>query len=129
MKYAVTMVSGAVIYIPSFIKTGSDILKFLGGGFTGTQTAWRSYKPTFIFNLFPKVGLCDLHAVCVSVNPPLLSFECLNQSSGNLVCVSWCRPCRNVTATTNTHAIIEGLLDTSFSVRFVSFQRNVRHNS
>jgi hypothetical protein len=39
---------------------------------------------------FPKVGLCD-HAVCVSVNPPLpqLTFECLNQSLWNLVCISW----------------------------------------
>jgi hypothetical protein len=31
-----------------------------------------------------KVGLCDLHAVCVSVNAPSpprpLTFECLNQS-------------------------------------------------
>jgi hypothetical protein len=27
-----------------------------------------------------KVGLCDLHAVGVSVNPPLLTFECLNKS-------------------------------------------------
>jgi hypothetical protein len=29
---------------------------------------------------FPKVGLCDVHAVCVSMNPVLLTFECLNQS-------------------------------------------------
>jgi hypothetical protein len=30
---------------------------------------------------FPKVGLCDIHAVCVSVYAPLTTFECLNQSS------------------------------------------------
>jgi hypothetical protein len=38
-----------------------------------------------LFAYFPsfakmKVGLCDLHAVCVSMNPLLLTFECLNQS-------------------------------------------------
>jgi hypothetical protein len=32
MKYAVVMGSGAMIYIPSFIKIGSGIEKFDGGG-------------------------------------------------------------------------------------------------
>jgi hypothetical protein len=32
MKYAVEMGSGAMIYIPSFIKIGSDIQKLIGGG-------------------------------------------------------------------------------------------------
>jgi hypothetical protein len=31
MKYAVQMGSGAMIYIPSFIKTGSGIQKLIGG--------------------------------------------------------------------------------------------------
>jgi hypothetical protein len=31
MKYAVDMGSGAMIYIPSFIKIGSDIQKLIGG--------------------------------------------------------------------------------------------------
>jgi hypothetical protein len=31
MKYAVEMGSGAVIYIPSFIKIGSGIEKLIGG--------------------------------------------------------------------------------------------------
>jgi hypothetical protein len=31
MKYAVEMGSGAVIYIPSFIKIGSGIQKLIGG--------------------------------------------------------------------------------------------------
>jgi hypothetical protein len=31
MKYAVEMGSGAMIYIPSFIQTGSAIQKFMGG--------------------------------------------------------------------------------------------------
>jgi hypothetical protein len=30
MKYAIEMGSGAVIYIPSFIKTGSGIQKLIG---------------------------------------------------------------------------------------------------
>jgi hypothetical protein len=44
MKYAVEMGSGAMIYIPSFIKTGSVIQKLKGGihghSHTDTQTAW-----------------------------------------------------------------------------------------
>jgi hypothetical protein len=34
---------------------------------------------------FPKVGSCDLYAVCVSVYPPLLTSECLSQYLRNLV--------------------------------------------
>jgi hypothetical protein len=43
MKYAVQMDSGAMVYIPSFIKIGSGIQKLTRGE---TQTAWRSHKPT-----------------------------------------------------------------------------------
>jgi hypothetical protein len=32
MKYAVGMVSRAMIYVPSFIKIGSPIQTFIGGG-------------------------------------------------------------------------------------------------
>jgi hypothetical protein len=32
MKYAVEMDSGAMIYIPSFVKIGSAIQKLIGGG-------------------------------------------------------------------------------------------------
>jgi hypothetical protein len=32
MKYSVEMTSGGMIFIPSFIKTGSGIQKLLGGG-------------------------------------------------------------------------------------------------
>jgi hypothetical protein len=39
MKYAVEMCSGAMIYIPSFIKNGSGIQKPIEGGYTDTQTA------------------------------------------------------------------------------------------
>jgi hypothetical protein len=39
MKYVVEMGSGAIMYIPSFIKTGSGIQKLMGGGgYTDTQT-------------------------------------------------------------------------------------------
>jgi hypothetical protein len=48
MKYAVEMGSGAMIFIPGFIKIGSGIQKLMGGGggFTDAQTSWRSHKPT-----------------------------------------------------------------------------------
>jgi hypothetical protein len=52
MKYAIEMGSGAVIYIPTFIRTGSGIRKLIRVcGFTNTekQTAWRSHKLTFNF--------------------------------------------------------------------------------
>jgi hypothetical protein len=45
MKYAIMMGSGAMIYIPSIIKTGSGIQRLIRG-YTDTQTAWRSHKPT-----------------------------------------------------------------------------------
>jgi hypothetical protein len=38
MKYAVEMGSGALIYIPGFIKIGSGIQKLIAGD---TQTGWR----------------------------------------------------------------------------------------
>jgi hypothetical protein len=47
MKYAVEMGSGAMTYIPSFIKIGSGIQML--EGYTDTQSAWISHKPTFIF--------------------------------------------------------------------------------
>jgi hypothetical protein len=37
MKYAFEMGSGAMIYIPSFIKIGSGIQKLMGRGYTDTQ--------------------------------------------------------------------------------------------
>jgi hypothetical protein len=44
MKCAVEMGSGAMIYVLSFIKIGSDIQKLMGG-YTDTQTGWGSHKP------------------------------------------------------------------------------------
>jgi hypothetical protein len=37
MKYAAEMGSGAMIYVPSFIKIGSGVQKLLGRGDTDTQ--------------------------------------------------------------------------------------------
>jgi hypothetical protein len=44
MKCIVEMSLGAIIYIPSFIKTGSAIRKFEGGGIDDTQRALRCHK-------------------------------------------------------------------------------------
>jgi hypothetical protein len=43
MKYAVEMGSGAIMYIASFIKTGSGIQKLMG-----KIHRHRQHKPTFI---------------------------------------------------------------------------------
>jgi hypothetical protein len=45
MMHAVEMGSGAMIYIPSFLKTGSDIEKLIGQ----IHRAGLSHKHTFIF--------------------------------------------------------------------------------
>jgi hypothetical protein len=37
MKYAVEMRSGAMIYIPSFIKIGLSVQKLMGGGLLQTH--------------------------------------------------------------------------------------------
>jgi hypothetical protein len=54
MKYAVQMGLGAILYILSFIKIGSGIRKFMGGGaihtHRDTQTARQFHKPIFIFS-------------------------------------------------------------------------------
>jgi hypothetical protein len=48
VKYAVEMGSGVKIYIPKFHKNRFSHSKANGGGggFTDTQTAWISHKPT-----------------------------------------------------------------------------------
>jgi hypothetical protein len=46
MKYAFEMDLVSMIYVSSFIKIGSDIRKFIGGGYTDAQDSWRSHKPT-----------------------------------------------------------------------------------
>jgi hypothetical protein len=48
MKYAVVMGSGAMIYIQTFINTGSGIQKFKGGGgYTDKQYGGRICPPLF----------------------------------------------------------------------------------
>jgi hypothetical protein len=42
MKYAAEMGSGAMIYIPSFIKSGSGIQKLMGGGGRHRHTGSRA---------------------------------------------------------------------------------------
>jgi hypothetical protein len=42
MQYAVEMGSVFMIYIPAFIKIGSDIGKLMGEG--GNRTIWRSHE-------------------------------------------------------------------------------------
>jgi hypothetical protein len=46
MKYAAEMGSATMLYIPSFIKTGSVIQKLIG--WIQRDTAWRSHNPTLI---------------------------------------------------------------------------------
>jgi hypothetical protein len=48
MHNAVEMSSGVMIYIASFIKTGSGTRKLMARGYIGSQTAWIFYKPTSI---------------------------------------------------------------------------------
>jgi hypothetical protein len=51
MKYAIETVSEAIICIPNLIQNGEAIQKLIGG-YTNTQTAWRSHKPTLIVFFF-----------------------------------------------------------------------------
>jgi hypothetical protein len=48
MKYATETDAGAMIYIPSLIKIGSDIQQLIRGIYRNadTQTAWRLHKST-----------------------------------------------------------------------------------
>jgi hypothetical protein len=44
MKYTVEIGSGAMIYIPNFIKIGSGFQKLMWG-YTDTQTGYRLHEP------------------------------------------------------------------------------------
>jgi hypothetical protein len=46
MKYATEMGSGAMIYIPSFIKIGSGIQKLMGEGYSQTHRRHGDQEPT-----------------------------------------------------------------------------------
>jgi hypothetical protein len=72
-------ITGSVIPLPLDYAPWGDKL------FTRIVSLWGislAYVPYFEKEM--EVGLCDPYPVCVSVNPPLLTFECLNQS-----CISW----------------------------------------
>jgi hypothetical protein len=57
MKYAVEMGSGAMTYITSFIKIGSGIQKFMGGGgVTDTDSMVISQAYYYFFFKIRKVG-------------------------------------------------------------------------
>jgi hypothetical protein len=49
MKYAVQMGSGAMTYIPSFIKTGSGIQKFIEGIHRYTDSMMIAYDYIYLF--------------------------------------------------------------------------------
>jgi hypothetical protein len=83
MKYAVEIGSGAMIYIPSFINTGSGIQKLIQKIYGHRDTHRQQgdlVSLMLVLAYFPKVGLCILHLVCLFVFPPTSSFEFLNQS-------------------------------------------------
>jgi hypothetical protein len=59
MKYDIKMGSVAMIHIPVFIQTDSNIQKLTGGDtqtyrHTDTQRGWKSHNPTFIFSIQEK---------------------------------------------------------------------------
>jgi hypothetical protein len=52
--YVVQMGSGAMIYIPSFVRTGSAVPKLLGGAHIWIQIARWAHKPTSTFSKYGK---------------------------------------------------------------------------
>jgi hypothetical protein len=80
MKYAVEMVSGAMIYIPNFIKIGSGIQKLMGAGGIHRHTDSMEVACSYM-----RSSCC----LCVSPPPPAV--------------VARQRLGRHVTAATNTH--------------------------
>jgi hypothetical protein len=56
MKHTVEMGSDAATYIPRLIQTDSCIQKLMEGWNSQTRrnTAWKTYKPTFIFSKYGK---------------------------------------------------------------------------
>jgi hypothetical protein len=55
MKYAIEMGSGAMIYMPSFIKIGSAIQKLIGGIHKHTYNMVIAYAYFYFFKI-RKVG-------------------------------------------------------------------------
>jgi hypothetical protein len=69
-NYAIEMVSGAMIYVPSFITIGSGVQKLMGGGIqTHARTATWSHKPTLFFqNKESRLKTTPI-SPCVCVSP------------------------------------------------------------
>jgi hypothetical protein len=70
---AVEMSSGAVIYVPSFIKTGSGIQTLMGGGYAGTHRRQRDLLSLLYF--FKISGLIKAANMKISDNAPKLYFH------------------------------------------------------
>jgi hypothetical protein len=71
MKHTDEMNSGAMIYIPSFMKIGSGIQKLIGGRHRHTDSMVISYAYFPYFEKI-KVCLCNHHAVENRCNAALL---------------------------------------------------------
>jgi hypothetical protein len=56
MKYAVEMGSGAVIYVPRFIKIGSGVQKLTGRGYTHKHRRHGVRVSVLLFFKIRKVG-------------------------------------------------------------------------
>jgi hypothetical protein len=56
MKYAIHMGSGAMMYIPSFIKIGSGLQKIIGGEDMQTQGHTDSMVISYAYFYFSKYG-------------------------------------------------------------------------
>jgi hypothetical protein len=60
-EYAVEMGSGAMIYIPSFIKFGSGVQKLMGGGgYTDTQDGDRIRLVLFLENKRTRLKIIEM---------------------------------------------------------------------
>jgi hypothetical protein len=107
MKYAIEMGSGAMIYIPSFIKTGSGIQKLIRG-WGGAQDGDRISLLLFCQN---KESRLRNEAYKITLLYVCVSLIVVRQLLG-----------KHVPAGRNTHATTEELLDAVLSMRFVSYQ-------
>jgi hypothetical protein len=63
----------------SFHLALRELFVWIEGSNSYTILYKNTYFDRIILAHFSKVGLCDIHAVCVCVSP-LSTFECLNQS-------------------------------------------------
>jgi hypothetical protein len=74
MNYAIEMGSGAMIYVPSFRKTGQGFRKLRGRGELQTQTGWRALLSLFQNKESGIKYLYSAHSVFC------FSYDCQNNS-------------------------------------------------